>query len=167
MDQQNEITTLPTAAAWEAHAQPLLHYLQGLTRDRELAEDLVQETFLRLAREELAGRTPQHTRGWLYRVASNLLASHGRRNQVARRELSRLWVGDMLASAEQEVSARDALRTAIAGAATLTRAERRTLALAAAEYSNAEMARTLGISEAAARTRLCRARANLSSAMAA
>ena len=33
-------------------------------------EDLLQEAFLRLTREVDAGRTPEHVRGWLYRVAS-------------------------------------------------------------------------------------------------
>lgn len=169
MDPQIEITTLTTTQAWEAHATPLLHFLQGLTRDRDLAEDLVQETFLRLAREELAGRLPSHTRGWLYRVAANLLASHGRHLQVAYRELARMSVTTtaMTASAEEEVSARDALRRVVAGAATLTRSERRALALAAAECSNLEMATALGVTPEAARTRLCRARAHLASAIAA
>ncbi len=169
MDPLIDGTTLTTTEAYEAHAAPLLHFLQGLTRDRDLAEDLVQEAFLRLAREELAGRRPQHTRGWLYRVAANLLASHGRHQQVARRELARMATRTcaITASAEEEVGARDTLRAVVAGAATLSHAERRALALAAAECSNAEMARALGVSPEAARTRLCRARAHLVTAMAA
>ena len=69
------------------------------------------------------------------------------------------------AFAADEVEARDALRAAIAGAARLSVADRRALALAAAECSNAEMAGALGVSAAAARTRLCRARAHLARTM--
>lgn len=169
MDPHIETTTLTTTQAWDAHATPMLHFLQGLTRDRELAEDLVQETFLRLAREERAGRLPSHTRGWLYRVAANLLASHGRHLQIAHRELARMSVGStaVTASAEEEVSARETLRRVVASAGTLSRSERRALALAAAECSNMEMASAMGVTPEAARTRLCRARAHLASAIAA
>ena len=168
MDTRIDQRTLTTDAAWEAHAAPLLHHLQALTRDRDLAEDLVQETFLRLAREERAGRLPEQTRGWLYRVAANLLASHGRHGQVVRRELSRLGAMERTGvSAEQEVTARETLRNVIAGSERLATSERRVLALAAAECSNAEMAAALGITPEAARTRLCRARAHLTTAIAA
>ena len=168
MDTRIDQRTLTTDAAWDAHAVPLLHHLMAVTRDRDLAEDLVQETFLRLAREERAGRLPEQTRGWLYRVAANLLASHGRHGQVVRRELSRLGAQERVAiSAEQEVSARETLRSVVAHSEQLGPSERRVLALAAAECTNAEMAVALGISPEAARTRLCRARAHLATAIAA
>jgi RNA polymerase sigma-70 factor, ECF subfamily len=56
-----------------AHVQlPLLDYLYGMTRDRELAADLVQDTFLRAwaAAPALAGIT--QPRAWLYRIATHL-----------------------------------------------------------------------------------------------
>jgi RNA polymerase sigma-70 factor (ECF subfamily) len=56
-----------------AHLQlPLLDYLYGMTRDRELAADLVQDTFLRAwaAAPDIAGIT--QPRAWLYRIASRL-----------------------------------------------------------------------------------------------
>jgi RNA polymerase sigma-70 factor (ECF subfamily) len=61
---------------------PLLDYLYGMTRDRELAADLVQDTFLRAwaSAPDLAGITrPQ---AWLYRIATNvaLNASRHRRH---------------------------------------------------------------------------------------
>jgi RNA polymerase sigma-70 factor, ECF subfamily len=168
MEPRTDSTSLSTVEAWETHASPLLHFLHGMTHDRELAEDLVAETFLRLAREERAGRTPDHTRGWLYRVAANLLASHGRRTQVARREMAGMGRTEpVLPSAETEASAREALREVIGAAAGLSPTERRTLALAAAECTNLEMAAALGVTAEAARTRLCRARAHLVAAMAA
>ena len=168
MDPQPGTTTLTTTEAWEAHAAPLLHHLLGLTRDRELAEDLVQETFLRLVREELAGRSPDHTRGWLYRVAGNLLMSHGRHVQVARREMARLALAanPVTGSSEAEVGARETLCAVMAGISTLSSIERRAITLAAAECSNAEMARAMGVSREAARARLCRARAHLTTATA-
>jgi RNA polymerase sigma-70 factor (ECF subfamily) len=64
---------------WFTRYQPtLLNYLYGMTRDREWAADLVQETFLRVysARDLSAIQKPQ---AWLYRVATNLAITALRR----------------------------------------------------------------------------------------
>ncbi|MFN8621242.1 MAG: sigma-70 family RNA polymerase sigma factor [Chloroflexota bacterium] len=168
MDAPTEPTTLSAAEAYAVHAGPLLHYLEGRTRDHDLAEDLVGECFLRLAREEAAGRTPAHTRGWLHRVALNLLMSHGRHAQVAQRELARLAPEELRhPSPESEAAARETLAEAVGAAARLSASERQALALAAAGCTNREMAAALDVSAEAARARLCRARAHLVAAMAA
>lgn len=51
---------------------PLLNYLFGLTRDRELAADLTQDTFVRAwaAAPDLAGVA--QPRAWLYRIATHV-----------------------------------------------------------------------------------------------
>ena len=48
------------------------HYIHGLVRNREEAEDLTQETFLRALRAENSLRDPEAVRGWLYRIATNV-----------------------------------------------------------------------------------------------
>ncbi len=62
---------------WFARYQlPLLEYLYGMTRDREWATDLVQETFLHAY--AAAGRDPtvvEHPQAWLYRIATNAALS--------------------------------------------------------------------------------------------
>ena len=70
------------AAAFDAiYAQMrprLFGFLVRLTRDRALAEDLLQESFLRLARSA-PGLDPQtNLRAWLFRVARNLTIDHQR-----------------------------------------------------------------------------------------
>lgn len=60
---------------------PLLDYLYGMTRDREWAADLVQETFLHAygaAGEPDAIASP---RAWLYRIATNTALSALRRRR--------------------------------------------------------------------------------------
>lgn len=52
---------------------PLLGYAQRLVRDTELAEDLVQEAFLRLHGQ---GPTVREPRSWLYRTIHNLAMNH-------------------------------------------------------------------------------------------
>ena len=77
------------AATWTALNHELFGFLVRSTRDEVAAEDLVQETFLRLTAEVRQGRVPDNVRAWLYRVASNLAISRGRRVATALRWLSR------------------------------------------------------------------------------
>lgn len=66
------------ALLFRRHRDPIYRYLFGLTRQRELAEDLLQDTFLRLWRQ--GDRLPQDTRmAYVYRIAVNLVRDHVRR----------------------------------------------------------------------------------------
>jgi RNA polymerase sigma-70 factor (ECF subfamily) len=53
------------------HAGLLLAYAHRLTRDDALAQDAVQETFLRFFLALVQDETVQNERAWLYRVAHN------------------------------------------------------------------------------------------------
>src|SRR6267142_7151743 len=83
--------------------EDLFGFLVSATRDRELAEDLLQEAYLRLLREMQAGRTPDNSRAWLFRVASNLVVSRARRRAVAGRWLSHLVQRDTGEAADAEM----------------------------------------------------------------
>jgi RNA polymerase sigma-70 factor, ECF subfamily len=61
--------------------RPLLDYLYGMTRDREIAEDLVQETFLRAYAAETTLPSVTHPQAWLYRVATNVAVDAHRRQR--------------------------------------------------------------------------------------
>lgn len=65
----------------DRHKDPLVRYLTRLTGSPERAEDLAQDTFVRLY--ERAGRYREQGRfqGFLYSVATNLLRSEERRRQ--------------------------------------------------------------------------------------
>jgi RNA polymerase sigma-70 factor (ECF subfamily) len=54
----------------------LLAHLMRVQWDAQLAEDLVQETFLRLVREAHHYRYPRPFRPWLYTIARNLARTH-------------------------------------------------------------------------------------------
>jgi RNA polymerase sigma-70 factor (ECF subfamily) len=55
---------------------PLLAHLTRLTGDPHLAEDLAQETFLRLTRNAQAYHYPRSFQPWLYTIARHLAQNH-------------------------------------------------------------------------------------------
>jgi RNA polymerase sigma-70 factor (ECF subfamily) len=60
-----------TIRAYQMHAGVLLGYAHRLTRDDALAQDAVQETFLRFFLALVQGEGIQNARAWLCRVAHN------------------------------------------------------------------------------------------------
>ena len=73
---------------YERHYEELMRYCLQLCRSRELALDLMQETFLRaLEREEtMETFSPGQRRAWLYRTARNLFLDSVRKNALLQRK---------------------------------------------------------------------------------
>src|SRR5580704_13742431 len=46
-------------------------YIQSKVSDPATADDLTQETFVKVSRALAKGTTPEHFRGWLYQIARN------------------------------------------------------------------------------------------------
>jgi RNA polymerase sigma factor (sigma-70 family) len=145
-------------AAYEAHARDLNAFARSLVREREAAEDVVAEAYLRLVREVHAGRAPDDVRGWLYRVTANLVLSRGRRIAVARRFVTRLVDRRTAESPEARhlrLDIPDDLREAVLA---LPADARVAVVMAARGASGREIAEAIGRSEAATRTLLTRSR---------
>jgi RNA polymerase sigma factor (sigma-70 family) len=62
-----------TIQAYQLHAGVLLAYSHRLTRDDALAQDALQETFLRFFLALVQGEVIQNARAWLHRVAHNYI----------------------------------------------------------------------------------------------
>jgi RNA polymerase sigma factor (sigma-70 family) len=62
-----------TVQAYQLHATALMGYAHRLTRDDALAQDAVQETFLRFFLALMQGEDIRNTRAWLHRVAHNFV----------------------------------------------------------------------------------------------
>ena len=73
------------AAEYTQHREAILSYLARRLRDRQEAEDLCQETFVRVLRAKEGIRDPAKTLPYLYRTARNLLINHYRRRHVVMR----------------------------------------------------------------------------------
>jgi RNA polymerase sigma-70 factor (ECF subfamily) len=67
----------------ERYEVPLFQFLVGMLRDHHLAEDALQETFVR-ALERLDDVDPAHLRGWLFTVAYHQAMLTRRRQKVRR-----------------------------------------------------------------------------------
>ena len=147
--------------AFANHAESVRRALTRCVRDPVAAEDLLQEAFMRLVVEVRAGRIPEHIGPWLHRVGYNLAMSRGRRIAVAERHAAHVARSSVEASPETIAleSERDAgLRAALA---TLGGVDRTALVLASQGYRTMEIARSIGRSDGATRTLLCRARMKL------
>jgi RNA polymerase sigma-70 factor, ECF subfamily len=147
-------------AAYEQYHAELYSYLRRSTRDEGAAEDLMQESFLRLFKEVEAGRTPDNIRAWLYRVGSNLAISRGRRGRTVIDWMSRYGRvgGSTVESPESDVLGRERTASLDAVLAGLPEDDRTALLLSAQGFSGEEIAQAIGRSNGATRTMLCRAR---------
>ncbi len=152
-------------SAYAAHRAPLQRYLGALTRDPAVAEDLTQDAFERLTREVRAGRAPADIGGWLHRVGHNLAMSRGRRLSVADRHRSDLVARGTIPAPESLTEAEEDRRAVYAALENLAIVDRRALILASQGYRGDEIARSIGRSDGATRTLLCRARAKARACM--
>ena len=149
------------AAIHEARRGELLAFLVGMTHDLDEAEDLLPETLFTLVREARAGRLPDDVRPRLYRVAANATISRRRRFATWTRLLPRLLDRGQPDRPEGVAlrSERDAeLHTALAR---LRPDGRAALLLAARGFTGHEIAVSIGRSDSATRTLMCRARLQL------
>ena len=139
----------------------LRRFLQRVTGSRERAEDLTHDVYLRLSTAE-TGATVRDGRAYVFRVAANLAADYGRRQQ--RRGLHQPMddVADLLAdpvpNAERVELARERLRLVDAALMELPNAVRQALLLNRVEgLGHAEIARRLGLSESTIAKHITRA----------
>jgi RNA polymerase sigma-70 factor (ECF subfamily) len=140
----------------ERYQQPLGSYLWRLTRDRDLALDLTQDTFLRAYRGIGATLPGLQVRAWLYRIATNLAYDHFRRQRRFRRLPISLFEHRAAPDESASVEERDLVER---GLARLDPRDRAVLLLCAVEQlSYREVAAIIGRSPDAARKQFTRAK---------
>jgi len=145
-------------------------FLLRLTRDEQLARDLGQETWLRLAVNARRLAPDSEPGAWLFTVARNLYVSRRRWALLDRARLAQLaFLGRLKEPAPSPLEAlcsSEAQRGLERALARLSHADRELVLLICVEgFAAEQVAAMLGIAPAAVRKRLSRARARLSHAL--
>ncbi len=148
---------------YEATAAPIRAYILSHCSDKGSVDDLFQITYVKFLGSRMAG-TPDapEARAYLYRIASNVIADHGRflqrrnRFEDSEREPAAATTGTHL---EDNLALRDALRF-------LSRRERQLLWLLYAEgFSHKEAATIMSVSSRSVRVLAFRARRRIAALM--
>jgi RNA polymerase sigma-70 factor (ECF subfamily) len=143
----------------EAMIPALRRYARALTRDADIADDLVQDTLVRALRSErlfLGG----DIRSWLYTILTNL--NRNRRRSLARRPLHAPLSDEEAGANGTEAESRD-IERALAG---LVEEQRSALLLVMLEgLSYREVADIQGVPIGTVMSRLARARAHIKAAI--
>lgn len=180
MDRDTELTLVAglrdgDAAAFdavhEAFQMRLFTFLLRLCRRRDVAEDLLEETWLRLVRHARRLRPDTRLAPWLFTVARHLHVSYVRSRVLedsAIAGLIALWPYSIERSSPFEATAANELQRRIDRAlASMPPASREVLLLVAvAGLDQADAAAVCGITAEALRQRLSRARASLARVLA-
>lgn len=153
-------------ALYEAYRPRIFAFLLRLSRSRTVAEDLLDETWLRLVRHPGSLNADTRIGPWLFTVARNLYWSYRRASTVHEthgRELIGLWPSPAPWPSPFELAAASELERRVETAlATMAPQYREVLLLVAHEgLTPADAALVCGISAEALRQRLSRARATL------
>jgi RNA polymerase sigma-70 factor (ECF subfamily) len=142
---------------WADFAGRLRAFIRGRVRDHADAEDILQETFLKIHRNLPALRADQKVEAWIWRIARNAIADHFRRS---RRDEP--LAGEVEAPAEAPTDAPDLACCLRGFVDQLAPAHREALLLTDWQgLSQIDLARRLGLSASGAKSRVQRARAGL------
>lgn len=155
---------------YAAYHARLFNFLVRLSRRRDVAEDLVEETWLRLVRRAARLREDTRLEPWLFTVARNLFYSYCRSRlleQSVMSDLIGLWpAGSPARSPFEETAANEADRRLESALAALPAHAREVLLLVGIEgLAPADAAVVCGIRPEALRQRLHRARTLLARRM--
>lgn len=155
---------------FDEHAVFLLRVVERLTGTRADAEDVVQQVFLVAHQKGPELQDPDDARGWLYRVAINVLRHH-RRSYARRRALTdALAQQPRVEAPTPDDEARRRQRAAIVRAcvATLRLEEREVFVLyELEELSGRAVASMIGVSQGTVWNRLAKAREHFERALSA
>lgn len=148
------------ARLFHAEATRLVRLARFFVDDRDAAEDLVQEAFIRLARSIQRINDPEAVPAYLRSIVLNLARDHNRRGLVSLRH--RTTADPQPPGIDEEIELREDQKRVIDALASLPLGQRNCLVLRHyVELSNPEIARTLGISVNTVKTHIQRGMAAL------
>jgi RNA polymerase sigma-70 factor (ECF subfamily) len=159
--QQASLLEQKVSELFELLRDPIYRYVRRLIGRRAEAEDLTQETFLRLYDSLQKGQAMGNVRPWLYRVAHNLtidwLRQQGRLEQIEEDTLQIAITADAAPDAEQRLLVSERRRRLSVALSQLSPQQRHCLFLRAEGLGYREIGEVLGIGTSTVATYLGRA----------
>lgn len=149
---------------YRSYHTPIVRYLTRRLGDRDLADELASETFVRAMRYLEEHGTVSSERSWLFAVATNLVRDEARRDSRQRRHLELLRAESVDDVQEPETTSLERMQeAALARRAVDALGERDRVALLMKEegLDYHEIAAALGMSVGSVGTTLSRARRRL------
>ena len=146
-------------ALFRSHYASVYRHLYRIVGSREEAEDLAQETFMRLYRNPFSPERQHNVRGWLYKVATNLAynALRGERRRVGRQEHASRELGGVSSNPMEAAIRSDERETVRRALAMISGRQAKLLVLRHAGLSYREVAAIVGVSPGSVGTLLIRA----------
>jgi RNA polymerase sigma-70 factor (ECF subfamily) len=178
MDRETELDVVARLRAGDPDAFDQLHgafntrlfsFLVRLARSRDVAEDLLEETWLRVVRHAPRLREDTQLGPWLFTIARNLYVSYCRTRALDTAAVSSLSLWPVLATAPspfEATAASELARRVESAVASLPSKYREALLLVASEgLTAAEAAAVCGVRPEAMRQRVSRARTLLAASL--
>jgi len=172
LDGEHALTAAPSVRdevlqLFDAHAQAVRRYVRSCGVSPDVADDIVQETFVALFQHLRKGGGREHLRGWVMQVGYRLALKH-RRGEGRRRRWQGPWeaeaagVADPAAGPEQQCVVSEDWQRVRAVLRALPERDRRCVYLRAEGLRYREIAHVLGMSLGGVAKSLTRAIARLS-----
>jgi RNA polymerase sigma-70 factor, ECF subfamily len=155
-----------TASLVNAYWNRLYRWLYQLTRNRHQAEDLVQETFLKVLANLRSFKAGTNFRAWLFRIGHNNFVNLKRSGRRVHNQLPEELPSDDVGTVEAAIADQEVVRHVAEAIDQLTPEFRSAILLRAEQdMSFREIAAVLNITEETARWRVFKARQRLVSAL--
>ncbi len=152
---------------FQEHYDVLYRYLVRLTGDPDLAADAAQEAFVRLVEKE---PDRSQVRGWLFRVATNVVRDHSRvrrrRVELLREAPDRAPIGDAPPDPESELVSLERRQIVRGALEALSDKDRTVLLMREEGFTHQEIAEAVGTTTKSVGSMIARALQKLSTALA-
>jgi len=160
---QADLAALDVASLVETYSTILFRIAHSVLRSQPEAEDVVQDTFVRVLQHRQTLPDVRDLRVWLIRITWNLALD--RRRRIRPDQMDDLFAHSLVAAAvpaDQALHEEQQVKAVLKELESLPKAERNVLLLSAVEeLSTTEIATVLSKSESAIRSLLFRARTHL------